>query len=131
MKRIMPVLLVLLAGFCLVFIAVYRGLIRLPPPGEVIRPFIPPPSPTPVCCNPVRYVTSPKTYLYARPQEGCECDFDVPLWVVREGDPLEEMADSHQFPDGAIWVKVRYYVVAANHVEPREGWVNQLDITTQ
>lgn len=119
----------LLAAGILV-ILVKRGKIPCPP-IQVLADLLCPPQPpvAPDCCNNVRYVIVQETYLYEVPQE--KCNREVARYVLQGGDPVESLGQVHQFPNGKTWIKVRYTLVAAQHREGREGWVNAEDITIE
>lgn len=91
--------------------------------------FCPTPTPAPVCHNRVLYVTVWQTYLYDEPQEGRH--YEYPRYILRYRDPVEDLNQSHQFPNGKTWIKVRYVLVAGEHQEEREGWVDVEDITIE
>lgn len=128
-RRILCCLFALMLTMAITVLLVRRGVIRIPTLAEVIAIFRPIPAPPPECCNKVRYVIARKTYLFSEPQE--ECYYDRPLYYLREGDPVEQLNQVHQFPNGCTWIKVRYIHVAGAHQESREGWVNAQDITIQ
>ncbi|MFN0085839.1 MAG: hypothetical protein ACKVX9_10660 [Blastocatellia bacterium] len=131
LKIILRLTVVFLLSAGVFTILAYRGVIRVPTIEEILTYFRR--TPPGDCCNRVRYVIVGKTYLFERPQEYCYYYYyyDRPRYVLRYGDPVEEMNQTHQFPNGCIWIKVRYIHVAAAHQESREGWVDARDVTIQ